>query len=366
MKIICKRSRLLSAVTPTASAVDKTSNLDSIKGILLEANGDNLTVTGYDFELGIKTKLFCNVEKEGRIVVPAQLFINILKMGDGEELIFESGSDFNCKIKCGNTDYNIKGINPADFPDFPNTKDDIKFSMENSEFCQINDYVIYAVSNDEKRPAHTGVLMKCENGTLTAVALDGYRLAICDRRGITDEEFKIIIPARTMNQVRAIADGKDGKMTISASRRYVVFNVGEYVILSRLLEGEFLDYRRAIPEGYITTCVVNTQDMMNVVERASLIITERLRNPVIFKIADGAANVSCKTDIGNVEETVFLDQTGENIEIGFNNKFVLDALKNSKKDQLVFNFAGSLSPCKITPKDGDDFTYLILPVRYNG
>lgn len=364
MKILCNRDRLYDAITTVSRAVDTKSNLESIKGILFSAEGEMLTLTGYDFEMGIKTTIECEVHIEGRIVLPSVLLTNIVRMSESEYISFESDEALNCVIRSGAAKYNIKGIDPTDYPDFPSTSKDNSVIIENGLFCEMCDYVIYAVSTDEKRPAHTGVLFKMEENKLTMVALDGYRLAVCEREIEGDGNFSIIIPAKTMNEVRKIVSDRDGKISIFASKRYVIFNAGEFIVLSRLLEGDFLDYKRAIPTSYMTDCVIKTKELAGAVERVSLIITERLKNPVRFSVKDHVMSIRCATEIGDVYDEISVGQEGKDIEIGFNNRYILDALRYGKKDEMIFQFQGPLAPCKITPKEGNDFIYLVLPVRF--
>ncbi len=364
MKIICDKNKLNEAIQTVSRAVATKSNLASIEGILFVAENGALTLTGYDFEMGIKTTFDCDVELEGDIVLSSQLLGNIVKKSNSDKITIECDNKMNCKIKSGMTEYNIKGIDSTDYPDFPAPSRDNSINIENSLFCEMVDYVIYAVSQDEKRPAHTGVLVKLENRKLTMVALDGYRLAVCEREVDFEGDFSMIVPAKAMNEVRKIVGEKDGKLTIFANRRYIIFNAGEFIVLSRLLEGEFLDYKKAIPQNCTIKAIANTKDFINVIDRVSLIITERLKNPVKVNINDDCISVKCSTEIGAVYDEFSADVEGGTLEIGFNNKYLLDALKASKKEELVFEFTGSLSPCVIKPKDSDDFTYLVLPVRF--
>lgn len=364
MKIICDKNKLNEAIQTVSRAVATKSNLASIEGILFVAENGTLTLTGYDFEMGIKTTFECDVELEGDIVLSSQLLGNIVKKSTNDKITIECDDKMNCKIKSGMTEYNIKGIDSTDYPDFPAPSSDNSINIENNLFCEMVDYVIYAVSQDEKRPAHTGVLVKLENRKLTMVALDGYRLAVCEREVDFEGNFSMIVPAKAMNEVRKIVGEKDGKLTIFANRRYIIFNASEFIVLSRLLEGEFLDYKKAIPQNCSIKAIANTRDFINVIDRVSLIITERLKNPVKVNINDDCISVKCSTEIGAVYDEFSADVEGGTLEIGFNNKYLLDALKASKKEELVFEFTGSLSPCVIKPKDSDDFTYLVLPVRF--
>lgn len=364
MKIICDRDKLNEAIRIVSRAVATKSNLASIEGILLIAENDTLTLTGYDFEMGIKTTFECEVEREGDVVLNAQLLGNIVRKVNNDTISIECDERMNCVIRSGITKYNIKGIDSVDYPDFPSAGKDNSVKIENSLFTEMCDYVIYAVSTDEKRPAHTGVLIRLEDSQLTMVALDGYRLAVCERQVDFEGNFNMIVPAKAMNEVRRIVGDKDGKITIFASRRYVMFKAGEFIVLSRLLEGDFLDYKKAIPANYMTDAVINTKALQEAVERVSLIITERLRNPVKINISDNTLSVKCATELGDVYDEISVGQIGPDMEIGFNNRYILDALKASKKEELIFKFSGPLAPCKIIPKEGDDFTYLVLPVRF--
>lgn len=364
MKIICDREKLNEAIQIVSRAVAAKSNLAAIEGILLVAENNSLTLTGYDFEMGIKTTFPCEVEIEGDVVLSSQLLGNIVRKVNSPEISIECDENMNCLIKCGITKYNIKGIDSSDYPDFPSATTDNSIKIENALFSEMCDYVIYAVSTDEKRPAHTGVLIKLEDNKLTMVALDGYRLAVCERDVDFSGNFSMIVPAKAMNEVRRIVGEKDGKLTIYASRRYVMFEAGDFIVLSRLLEGDFLDYKKAIPSHFSTDVVLNTKQLTDAVERVSLIITERLRNPVKITVSENTLSVKCNTDLGEVYDEISAGQIGPDIEIGFNNRYILDALKASKKEELIFKFSGPLAPCKIIPKEGDDFTYLVLPVRF--
>lgn len=364
MKIVCNKDQLNEAIQTVSRAVATKSNLASVEGILFVAENGTLTLTGYDFEMGIKTTIDCDVQIEGDVVLSAQLLGNIVRKVSSPVISISCDEKMNCIIKSGVTEYNIKGIDSVDYPDFPSPNLDNNVNIENSLFSEMVDYVIYAVSLDDKRPAHTGVLIKLFEKQLTMVALDGYRLAICERQVDFDGEFSIIVPAKAMNEVRKIVGEKDGKLTIFASKRYVMFKAGDFIVLSRLLEGDFLDYKKALPTSHISSAVVNTKQFSEVVERVSLIITERLKNPVKLEVGGNTLSVKCATELGSVYDELPITQEGDDLEIGFNNRYILDALKASKKEELVFQFSGSLSPCKILPKEGEDFIYLVLPVRF--
>ena len=195
------------------------------------------------------------------------------------------------------------------------------------------------------------------------VALDGYRLAIIEKPVQATKEIDIIIPAKTLSEVVKLFGEADEVVHISANRRFVVFATQSYTVISRLIEGEFLDYRRVIPEGYKTRVTVDVRDFATTIERASLIITERLKNPLRVMF-DDHITVRCQTTLGKVVDELPAQVEGDPVEIGFNNRYLLDALRYSRCDKLVFELSGPLSPVKVLPKDGGDFLFLVLPVRF--
>ena len=224
---------------------------------------------------------------------------------------------------------------------------------------------IYAVSQDDKKPAHTGELFVIEPGSLTVVALDGYRLAIIQRDVECTRDIRIIIPSKTLQELLKIMGGADEDVKIDANRRYVVFTTNGYTIMSRLIEGDFLNYESVIPKDKKTRITVDCKTFIDTIERASLIITERLKNPLRISFTENKITVRCQTPLGKVvDEFAPVEMTGDPVEIGFNNRYLLDALRYSKCEKMVLEINGPLSPVKILPENGKDFIYLVLPVRF--
>ena len=224
---------------------------------------------------------------------------------------------------------------------------------------------IYAVSQDDKKPAHTGELFVIEPGSLTIVALDGYRLAIIQREVECTRDIRIIIGCKTLQELLKIMGGADDDVKIDANRRYVVFTSNGYTIMSRLIEGDFLNYESVIPKDRKTRVTVECKSFIDTIERASLIITERLKNPLRISFAEDRVTVRCQTPLGKVvDEFAPVSMEGDAVEIGFNNRYLLDALRFSKCEKMVLEINGPLSPVKLLPEDGKDFIYLVLPVRF--
>lgn len=200
---------------------------------------------------------------------------------------------------------------------------------------------------------------------MTIVALDGYRLAIVERPVTAVKDIRIIVPSKTMTEVSHLLPNDDEEpVHICANRRYVVFMTAGYTIMSRLIEGEFLNYHNVIPAGSRTRVTIDTKEFIETIERASLIITERLKNPLRITFTEGKVVVRCQTNLGRVVDEFNAECEGDEVEIGFNNRYLLDALRNARTEKVQMEISGPLSPVKVLPVEGNDFLYLVLPVRF--
>ena len=365
MNIVCDKALLSSAIDGVSKAVTLRSSIPALEGILLKAEGFQLTLTGYDLEMGITTTIEANVRQAGEIVLSAKLLGDMVRrLPSGEVSIYNNESG-NATIKGGVAEFDILAMSASDYPDLPTPGADHTLTIKAGMLRGMIEKTLYAVSQDDKKPAHTGELFAIEEDKLTVVALDGYRLAIVERPVQAEKHIRIIIPAKTLTEVNKLLGDDEDDVRISANRRFVVFNSGNYTILSRLIEGEFLNYANVIPNGCKTRVVLETRDFIDTIERASLIITERLKNPLrILFDASGKVTVRCQTNLGKVVDEFAAQVEGDPVEIGFNNRYLLDALRNARCEKVVLELSGPLSPVKILPEEGSDFIYLVLPVRF--
>ena len=365
MKFECEKSLLASAIEGVSRAITNRSAIPVLEGIYLKAEGFNLTLTGYDMEMGITTTIECNVLVPGETVLEAKLLLSMVSRMPAGDVRIELTDEGQAIISGGVAEFEIPALNASDYPSLPVTGADNTMTIPTSMMRELIEKTIYAVSQDDKKPAHTGELFVIEPGSLTIVALDGYRLAIIQRDVECTRDIRIIIPAKTLQELLKIMGGPDDPVKIDANRRYVVFTTNGYTIMSRLIEGDFLSYESVIPKDKRTRVTVDCKTFINTIERASLIITERLKNPLRISFAEDKINVRCQTPLGKVvDEFPPVEMTGEPVEIGFNNRYLLDALRYSKCERMVLEINGPLSPVKILPEDGKDFIYLVLPVRF--
>ena len=363
MKFTCTSKMLSEAVQGVSRAVSSSSAVPVLQGILLRADGFKLELTGYDLEMAITTAVEANVTEPGEIVLPAKLFGDMLRSISNEEVTVESDENLATHVKGGVTEYDLIGMNAADFPELPTPGADFAFEIDAAELAGMIGQTLYAVSGDDKKPAHTGELFSIEPGNLTIVALDGFRLAITHHPVITEQELSIVVPAKTCAEVARLMGDSGEAIRVDANKRYIVFSGGKYTVMSRLIEGDFLNYKNVVPEGYATRVVVDVPVLEKAIESCSVIITERLKNPLRVTFGDGIS-ICCQTPLGRSNGAVAAEIDGEEVEIGFNYRYLLDALRNSGCDRVILEISGPLSPVKLVPAEGDDFMFLVLPVRF--
>ena len=371
MNIVCDKTLLSAAIDGVSKAVTMRSSIPVLEGILLKAEGFQLTLTGYDLEMGIVTTIEANIKEPGEIVLNAKLLSSMISRMPAGQISIVAADNGKTTIQSGVAQFEIQSMPATDFPDLPNTGAEQTLTIKTGVLRDMIDRTLYAVSQDEKKPAHTGELFEIELDKLTIVALDGYRLAIVERPITAVKDIRIIVPSKTMTEVsHLLANDDEETVHISANRRYVVFTTAGYTIMSRLIEGEFLNYRNVIPAGSRTRVTIDTKDFISTIERASLIITERLKNPLRISFTNGKVVVRCQNILGykhyadDVVDEFSAACEGDEVEIGFNNRYLLDALRNARTEQVRMEISGPLSPVKVLPVEGNDFLYLVLPVRF--
>ena len=365
MKFECEKTLLTAAIEGVSRAITNRAAIPVLQGILLKAEGFALTLTGYDMEMGITTTIECNVLIPGEMVLDAKLFGSMVARMPAGTVHVELDDNGTAVVRGGVAEFEVPAMLAGEYPMLPNPGAENTMTIKCGMLREMIEKTIYAVSQDDKKPAHTGELFVIEPGSLTIVALDGYRLAIIQRDVQCTRDIRIIIPAKTLQELLKIMGGPDDDIKIDANRRYVVFTTNGYTIMSRLIEGEFLNYKSVIPDGCRSKVVVDCKQFIDTIERASLIITERLKNPLRITFATDKITVRCQTTLGKVvDEFPPVKMEGDAVEIGFNNRYMLEALRNARSERVLLEINGPLSPVKMLPEEGKDFIYLVLPVRF--
>ena len=366
MKVICQTQKLSEACQIIQRSVSQKTSIPALEGILLKALGDELILTGYDMDLGINTSISARVNEPGSIILNAKTLCDILRYLPGENVVIEKQDErFKYMIRSGDTEYMILGIDPADYPELPKIEESYPIVVEQIKLRDMIRQTIFAVAvNDSTKVVHTGIKFEINEGNIRLIALDGFRLAIRNEEiDYEGEEVSFIVPSKTLNEILKILNDEEGTVSISVGKRHIIFEIGEYYIISRLLEGEFLNYKPAISLNCSTTVKVSTRSLIECIERTSLIITDKIKSPLKFNFSENSIKVSSVTSIGTAHDRIAAEIEGNGIEIGFNNKFLLDALKVCDVDEVKIELNGPISPILILDPDSDKFLFLVLPVR---
>jgi len=365
MKIICEKNVLITAVNNVQRAVSGKSTMPALEGILLRAMGSSLFLAGYDLDIGITTTIEAQVFESGDIVINAKMFGDIVRRMPEETVRIEVDGQLNVKIISGLTDeITVMGLPAADFPDIPSVEDGIGFSIPQQLMKSMIHQTLFAVATlDAGRPVHTGTLFEAEENMLRLVSVDGSRLAMRSEAVKMPEAMKFVVPGKTLSEVLKMLQDVETPMFFAVGKRHIVMQIDGYAVISRLLDGEFLSYKKAIPETVSTKITVNTREMMAAVERVSVVINDRIKSPLIADFREGIINFSCITSMGGGKSTIYCRMEGEQEEMGFNSRFLLDALKYAETDEICLELGSAVSPMKMVPVSGDSFLFLVLPVR---
>lgn len=365
MKFTCNTKELSNACNNVIRAVSAKVTIPTIEGILIECGSDTLSLTGYDFEFGINTILSVDVTDPGAIVINAKVLCDIIrKLADDDVTIETNGTSVS--IICGAAQYNITGIDAEEYPELPSVNGGLQLDLDQKLLYSMIIQTIFAVADTESsKPVYTGLKFEMTENQLTLIGVDGYRLAIRKEKvNYSGEDLTFIVPKKTIRELMKLLNIESDKpVSVSIGKRHIVFEVEDYSIISRLLEGEFLDYNSAVPKAVSTTVLVNTTDAVNCIERTLPVIENNQKNPIRCLFDGDQMRVSTVSSLGRVVDYTHANTSGDRVEIGFNSKFLLDALNASDTDEIRIELAGAVSPVKIMPVNSDGFLFLVLPMR---
>lgn len=364
MRFYCEKSTIASAVSIVSKMAVSKSTLKAIEGIFIKLTDNKLYLTGFDLEVGIQTFVNVKGDENGEIILNARLLNEILrKMPDGDIMVSVNES-YMTEIKSADTEYTIIGLDPSEYPALPELHDYETITLKQPVLKSMIHQTVFAASTDENRPVLNGAKFEIEEGVCTVIALDGYRLAIRKERLETTSNYSFIVPSKALNEVsKLLSDDDELTVKVSVGKKHIVFQIEEYMIISRLLEGEFLDHKSSLAKESTTQVKISTSSFIRALERTSLLISENTISPVKCKFSDTKLNISCISALGKIYDNVAVKLSGSPIEIGFNNRYLLDALRAADTDEVLLKISGALSPMKIVPPDGDDFLFLVLPMR---
>ena len=365
MKFSCEKYLLQSACGTASRAAASKSPIPALEGLLLQA-ADRLTVTGYDLKKGIYTQLEADVKEQGSVVVGARLFGEMIRRLPDGIVTISTDVNNNVNVKCGKSEFNFMGISPEDYPEMPVVDGVNNIALPQKILGSMINQTIFAVADNDMRPIYTGTLFDIEGEELTMVAVDGYRLAKRSEKLETAkmENCSFVVPGSALADIERICGDSEELVKISVGAKHISFSIGETVVVSRRLEGEFLNYKKSIPDSFKYTVKVDRDEFMSAIDRVALIVSERNTSPVRMNFNDGSIDCLCVTPIGRAEDVCTCEGSGEGLQIGFNDRYLKDALKAAGTEELNVCLNSASSPCVITAADGsENFTYMILPVR---
>ena len=366
MKFSCEKYLLQQAVAIASRCSASKSPIPALEGLLIEA-GQDVRVTGYDLKKGIYTSFPADVAEPGAIVLNTRLFGEIVRsLPDG--VVTVTADSVKVKIQCGMSDFDILGTDAEEYPELPSVDRQNAISVPQNVLGKMIRQTIFAVSDNESRPVYTGSLFEVSGDTLTIVAVDGYRLAL--RKESVEagdvEDCTFIVPGSALSDVEKLCADTEDKVEITVGAKHISFVVGDTTLVSRRLEGEFLNYKKSVPAEFGLKVEVDRAEILQCVSRASIVIDEKTKNPLRVAMMDNKMSISCFTGIGSALEMCDIKAQGDwSFVIGFNNRYLLDALKAAPADTVMIGMNSSSSPAVIYPADerDDSFAYMILPVR---
>jgi DNA polymerase-3 subunit beta len=364
MKILCKKEDLLTGVNTVQRAVSAKNTLPILQGIRLRTEGNNLWFEATDLEIGIRCQVEIDILEEGQVVLPARLFSEIVRKLPETEIKIES-ADHNINIYYENSNFTINGFDPEEFPEIADLPSTDIIEIPSVLFKNMIRQTIFACSLEETRPVFTGILLQIENENISLVSTDTHRLAY--RKAIiagNNKEFKGIIPSKTMQEVSRLLNDEE-LLSITFNNSRVIFKFGNVQILTRLIEGQFPNYKQVIPQSCNTKLLINTRKFLDTVERASLLAKDNYlkTNTVRFNVEKGLININQYSEMGKITEQIEIEQDGEDVSISFNAKYIIDILKIIDTEYILMEASGSFSPSIYRPENDQNYLCLVLPLR---
>src|ERR687884_1246303 len=365
MKISCGRDELVAKLSVVARAVSTRTAVQILSGVLLRAEDGELHLSATDMELSLRTSLRAEVEGEGAVVVPGRLLLDIARGLPDPEVLIEHGEDEGVvRIVCGPSNYRLNTYSAADFPRLPAVDGADLYPLGRATLLEAIGRVQRAASRDESRPVLTGIFLRFERGRIVAAATDSYRLSVREASLEADvPELEAIVPARALAELSRVAGG-DGTLQLGIHENQVLFGIEDVWLTTRRIDGQFPNYRQLLPESFEHELTIPRGELLDVVRRTSVLAQRN--SPLRLRFAEGELTVSARTqDVGEASESLPIDFAGEPLEIGFNAEFLRDGLESVTGDELVLKLISPLRPAVMT-SPGDDFTYLIMPIRLAG
>ena len=369
MRFSCEKHLLLSAILNVSRAVPTRSSISALEGILFVVDR-SIKLSGYNLEVGIREEIEADIEETGSVVVSARLLSEIVRRLPDERVMISLSKKMVLHIECGRAVFDIAAcLDGQSFPQMPAVPEEESAVLSQKMLREMIQGTLFAVSENDTKKVHMGSKFIWRDNTLTLVSIDGFRMAV--RRQVYEgkepnEDF--IVPGAALREVERLLTGVEENVRIVLGKRHILFQMGTVTLTTRLLEGEFINYTASIPSYQPISVSLDVKELKACIERVSLLINEKVKNPVRLKLEENCIHLSCTTALGAAQDDCPAQIEGvpegqHELEIGFNHRYLLDALNALPDEDCIIKLSNPLSPCVMVPKEGESYLYMILPVR---
>lgn len=363
MKFRCDGLELSEAISTVSKAISSKTTSQILEGIKMVCENDLLILTATDLEMSVEKRIRAEVDSRGETVVPGRLFGEYIKKLTNEQIECELNEKNQLKISYTDSEGCLQCMEISEFPAIKEVNKDNFFEITKEDFKALINNVFYAVAQDDSRPILKGILLETNQNTIKAVAVDGCRLSISNKNLVmSTTDFKIIVPGRNLNEIVKMMNGDDN-VKIYVHSNNIMVDLGDTIVINRLIDGQFINYRQIVPKDFSTIVTINKEQLEDAIDRASVLSRIDKNNLVKFDIKEKNLMLTSNSEIGNTRENITVGVKGNDLNISFNSKYFSDCLRVIDNPYVKMNFNSQIQPCVITPCEGNDFLFLILPVK---
>ena len=366
MKLICSKSNLLHGVNIVSKAVPTRTTMAILECILIDASANEIKLTANDMELGIETKIEGEIAERGVIALDAKIFSEIVRKLPDSDVVIETDSSFKTTITCEKAKFNIVGKSGDDFSYIPYIERNEAITLSQFTLKEVIRQTIFSIADNDNNKLITGELFEIEENHLKVVSLDGHRISIRNIELKNNYEHKkVVVPGKTLQEVSKILPGSaEEDVNMFLTDNHIVFEFDDTTVVSRLIEGEYFKIEQMLSSDYETKVKINKRELLDCIDRATLLVKEGDKKPIIMNVTDGNMELKINSFIGSMNEDIDIVKDGKDILIGFNPKFFIDALRVIDEEEVSLYMVNPKAPCFIKDDEGK-FIYLILPVNFN-
>ncbi|MCI9320703.1 MAG: DNA polymerase III subunit beta [Lachnospiraceae bacterium] len=365
MKLVCSKANLLNGVQIVSKAVSNKTTMSILECVMVDATKGSITLTANDMDLGIETIIQGDILEKGSIALDAKIFLEIVRKLPDSDITIETDSSFKTTITCEKSKFNIIGKSGEDFSYLPIVEKNDSVIISQFTLKEVVRQTIFSISDNDNNKLMTGELFEINNDELKVVSLDGHRISI--RKIQLKNSYspkKVIVPGKTLNEVsKILPGGADNDVIISFTDKHIVFEFGNTTVVSRLIEGEYFKIDQMLSSDYETKVKINKKEFLNCIDRATLLVKEGDKKPIIINIVDGSMELKINSILGSMNEDIDIEKQGKDIMIGFNPKFLIDALRVIDDEEVELYMVNPKAPCFIKNQE-ESYIYLILPVNF--